>query len=68
VNIALVNELTQLCDRLGTNVWEVVDAASTKPFGFIRFDPGRGGHCLGVDQFYLEFKVREHDFYRRSSS
>jgi UDP-N-acetyl-D-glucosamine dehydrogenase len=65
VNIALVNELAQLCDRLGIDVWEVVDAASTKPFGFMRFDPGpgMGGHCLPVDPFYLAFKAREHDFY-----
>jgi UDP-N-acetyl-D-glucosamine dehydrogenase len=65
VNIALVNELAQLCDRLGIDVWEVVDAASTKPFGFMRFDPGpgMGGHCLPVDPFYLAFKARERDFY-----
>jgi UDP-N-acetyl-D-glucosamine dehydrogenase len=65
VNIALVNELAQLCDRLGIDVWEVIDAASTKPFGFMRFDPGpgMGGHCLPVDPFYLAFKAREHDFY-----
>jgi UDP-N-acetyl-D-glucosamine dehydrogenase len=65
VNIALVNELGQLCDRLGIDIWEVVDAAATKPFGFMRFDPGpgMGGHCLPVDPFYLAFKAREHDFY-----
>jgi UDP-N-acetyl-D-glucosamine dehydrogenase len=65
VNIALVNELAQLCDRLEIDVWEVIDAASTKPFGFMRFDPGpgMGGHCLPVDPFYLAFKAREHDFY-----
>jgi len=65
VNIALVNELAQLCDRLGIDVWEVVDAASTKPFGFMRFEPGpgMGGHCLPVDPFYLAFKAREHEFY-----
>jgi UDP-N-acetyl-D-glucosamine dehydrogenase len=65
VNIALVNELAQLCDRLGIDVWEVVDAAGTKPFGFMRFDPGpgMGGHCLPIDPFYLAFKAREHDFY-----
>jgi len=65
VNIAFVNELAQLCDRLGIDVWEVVDAASTKPFGFMRFDPGpgMGGHCLPIDPFYLAFKAREHDFY-----
>ncbi len=65
VNIALVNELAQLCDRLGVDVWEVVDAAATKPFGFMRFEPGpgMGGHCLPVDPFYLAFKARQHDFY-----
>jgi UDP-N-acetyl-D-glucosamine dehydrogenase len=65
VNIALVNELAQLCDRIGVDVWEVIDAAATKPFGFMRFDPGpgMGGHCLPVDPFYLAFKAREHDFY-----
>jgi UDP-N-acetyl-D-glucosamine dehydrogenase len=65
VNIALVNELAQLCDRLDIDVWEVIDAASTKPFGFMRFEPGpgMGGHCLPVDPFYLAFKAREHDFY-----
>ena len=65
VNIAFVNEMSQLCDRLGIDVWEVIDAASTKPFGFMRFDPGpgMGGHCLPVDPFYLAFKARELDFY-----
>jgi UDP-N-acetyl-D-glucosamine dehydrogenase len=65
VNIALVNELAQLCDRLDIDIWEVIDAASTKPFGFMRFEPGpgMGGHCLPVDPFYLAFKAREHDFY-----
>ena len=52
-------------DRLGIDIWEVIDAASTKPFGFMRFDPGpgMGGHCLPVDPFYLAYKAREHDFY-----
>jgi UDP-N-acetyl-D-glucosamine dehydrogenase len=65
VNIALVNELAQLCDRLGIDVWEVVEAAATKPFGFMRFDPGpgMGGHCLPVDPFYLAFRARQLDFY-----
>ena len=64
VNIALVNELAQLTDRLGVDIWEVVDAASTKPFGFMRFEPGpgMGGHCLPVDPFYLAYKARQHDF------
>ena len=65
VNIALVNELSQLCDRLGIDVWEVIEAAASKPFGYMRFDPGpgMGGHCLPVDPFYLAFKARQHDFY-----
>ncbi len=65
VNIALVNELAMLCDRMGIDVWEVIDAAAPKPFGFMRFEPGpgMGGHCLPVDPFYLAFKAREHDFY-----
>jgi len=64
VNIALVNELAQLTDRLGIDIWEVVDAAATKPYGFMRFEPGpgMGGHCLPVDPFYLAFKARQHDF------
>jgi UDP-N-acetyl-D-glucosamine dehydrogenase len=64
VNIALVNELAVLCDRMEIDVWEVIEAASTKPFGFMRFDPGpgMGGHCLPVDPFYLAFKAREYDF------
>jgi len=64
VNIAFVNELAQLCDRLGIDVWEVVGAAATKPFGFMRFDPGpgMGGHCLPVDPFYLAHKAREIEF------
>ena len=63
VNIALVNELSILCDRMGIDVWEVVDAAATKPYGFMRFDPGpgMGGHCLPVDPFYLTWKAREYD-------
>jgi len=63
VNIALVNELAMLCDRMGIDVWEVVDAASTKPYGFMRFDPGpgMGGHCLPVDPFYLSWRAREFD-------
>jgi UDP-N-acetyl-D-glucosamine dehydrogenase len=65
VNIALVNELAMLCETLGIDIWEVIDAAASKPFGFMRFDPGpgMGGHCLPVDPFYLSFKAREHDFY-----
>jgi UDP-N-acetyl-D-glucosamine dehydrogenase len=63
VNIALVNELAMLADRMGIDIWEVVDAAATKPYGFMRFDPGpgMGGHCLPVDPFYLSWKAREYD-------
>jgi UDP-N-acetyl-D-glucosamine dehydrogenase len=65
VNIALVNELAQLCERMGLDIWEIVDAAATKPFGFMRFEPGPGlgGHCLPVDPFYLSWKARQFDFY-----
>jgi UDP-N-acetyl-D-glucosamine dehydrogenase len=65
VNIALVNELARLCDRMRVDVWEVVEAAATKPFGFMSFKPGPGlgGHCLPVDPFYLSWKAREYDFY-----
>jgi UDP-N-acetyl-D-glucosamine dehydrogenase len=65
VNIALVNELAQLCDRMGIDVWEVVGAAATKPFGFMSFrpGPGLGGHCMPIDPFYLTWKAREYDFY-----
>ena len=64
VNIALVNELAQLCERMDLDVWEVVDAAATKPFGFMRFEPGPGlgGHCIPVDPFYLTWKAREYGF------
>ncbi|HET9221134.1 MAG TPA: nucleotide sugar dehydrogenase [Roseiflexaceae bacterium] len=67
VNIALVNELALLCDRMGLNVWEVVDAAATKPFGFMKFTPGPGlgGHCIPVDPFYLTWKAREFDLTTR---
>ena len=65
VNIALVNELAMLCDRMNIDIWEVVDAASTKPFGFMRFSPGPGlgGHCIPIDPFYLTWKAREFGFY-----
>ena len=61
VNIALVNELAILADRMGIDVWEVIDAAATKPYGFMRFEPGpgMGGHCLPVDPFYLTWRARE---------
>jgi UDP-N-acetyl-D-glucosamine dehydrogenase len=65
INIAFVNEIAQLCDKMGISVWEVIDAASTKPYGFTRFEPGpgMGGHCLPIDPFYLAYKARDHDFY-----
>jgi UDP-N-acetyl-D-glucosamine dehydrogenase len=65
VNIALVNELAQLCERMSIDVWEVVGAAATKPFGFMSFKPGPGlgGHCIPVDPFYLTWKAREYGFY-----
>src|SRR5581483_1283103 len=67
VNIALVNELAQLCDRMGIDVWEVVEAAATKPFGFMSFQPGPGlgGHCIPLDPYYLAWKAREFDFNTR---
>jgi len=64
VNIALVNELAQLCDRMDINIWEVIEAAKTKPYGFMPFypGPGVGGHCIPIDPFYLSWKAREYDF------
>lgn len=64
VNIALVNELTLLCDRMDLNVWEVLDAAFTKPFGIMPFypGPGVGGHCIPLDPHYLEWKAKEYNF------
>lgn len=63
VNIALVNEIAILCHRMGVDVWSVIDAAATKPYGFMRFDPGpgMGGHCLPVDPFYLAWRARQFD-------
>jgi UDP-N-acetyl-D-glucosamine dehydrogenase len=65
VNIALVNELAVLCDRMEIDLWEVIDAAATKPFGFMPFrpGPGLGGHCIPIDPFYLTWKAREYDFH-----
>ncbi len=65
VNIALVNETAILCDRMGVDVWEVIDAAATKPFGYMPFrpGPGLGGHCIPIDPFYLTWKAREYDFH-----
>ena len=67
VNIALVNELAQLCDRMDIDVWEVIGAAATKPFGFMAFQPGPGlgGHCIPLDPYYLAWKAREFDFNTR---
>jgi len=64
INIALVNQVAQLCDRMGLDVWEVVEAAATKPYGFMSFKPGLvGGHCIPVDPYYLAWKAREFDFH-----
>ncbi len=67
VNIALVNQLALLCERMGIDVWEVISAAATKPFGFMRFTPGPGvgGHCIPVDPYYLAWRAREFDFVDR---
>ena len=67
VNIALVNELAQLCQNMGVSVWEVIDAAATKPFGYMPFypGPGVGGHCIPLDPYYLANKAREYDFHTR---
>jgi UDP-N-acetyl-D-glucosamine dehydrogenase len=67
INIALVNQLALLCERMNVDVWEVIDAASTKPFGFMRFNPGPGvgGHCIPVDPYYLAWRAREFDFVDR---
>lgn len=67
VNIALANELAQLCERMGISVWEVIDAAATKPYGYMPFypGPGVGGHCIPVDPHYLAHKAREYDFHTR---
>ncbi len=67
VNIALVNELALLCERMNIDIWEVIEAAKTKPFGFMPFYPGAGvgGHCIPVDPYYLSWKAREFDFYTK---
>jgi UDP-N-acetyl-D-glucosamine dehydrogenase len=67
VNVSLVNELAMLCDKMGIDIWEVIAAASTKPFGFMPFypGPGIGGHCIPLDPFYLEWKAKEYDFATR---
>src|SRR5205814_5847142 len=67
VNIGLVNEIAIICEKLGINVWEVIDAAATKPFGFIRFlpGPGLGGHCIPIDPHYLSWKLKSLDYTAR---
>jgi UDP-N-acetyl-D-glucosamine dehydrogenase len=67
INIAFVNNLALLCERMSLDVWEVIDAAATKPFGFMRFTPGPGvgGHCIPVDPYYLSWRAREFDFIDR---
>ncbi|MCB5279616.1 MAG: nucleotide sugar dehydrogenase [Candidatus Cloacimonetes bacterium] len=67
INIALANEMTVLCDRMGISIWEVIEAAKTKPYGFMAFypGPGVGGHCIPIDPFYLTWKAREYDFHTR---
>ncbi len=67
VNIALVNELAQLCEKVGLSVWEVIEAAATKPYGFLPFwpGPGVGGHCIPLDPYYLASKAREYEFHTR---
>ena len=67
INIAFVNQLALLCERMGLDVWEVIDAAATKPFGFMAFRPGPGvgGHCIPVDPYYLAWRAREFDFVER---
>lgn len=64
VNIALVNHMAMLCDRMGLNIWEIIAAAATKPYGFMSFQPGLvGGHCIPVDPYFLAWKAREYDFH-----
>jgi UDP-N-acetyl-D-glucosamine dehydrogenase len=67
INIGLVNELAIMCERLGVNVWEVIDAAATKPFGFMKFTPGPGlgGHCIPIDPMYLSWKMKEMNYSAR---
>lgn len=67
INIALANEMAILCDRMGIDVWEVIDAAKTKPYGFMAFypGPGLGGHCIPIDPWYLTWKAREYNYHTR---
>lgn len=65
INIGMINELAILCDRMGIDIWEVIDAAKTKPYGFQAFypGPGLGGHCIPLDPYYLSWKAREYGFH-----
>ncbi|MGG1634061.1 nucleotide sugar dehydrogenase [Paenibacillus sp. NRS-1760] len=67
INIAFINEMAMLCDRIGVNIWETIEAANTKPFGFMKFTPGPGigGHCIPLDPVYLSWKAKESNFYSR---
>lgn len=67
INIALANEMAILCNRMGIDIWEVIDAAKTKPYGFMAFypGPGLGGHCIPLDPFYLEWKAKEYDYHTK---
>jgi len=67
VNIGLVNEVALMCDVLDIDVWEVIDASSTKPFGYMRFypGPGLGGHCIPIDPHYLSWKLKSLNYYAR---
>jgi UDP-N-acetyl-D-glucosamine dehydrogenase len=67
INIALVNEMAILCNKMGIDIWEVIDAAKTKPYGFMAFypGPGLGGHCIPIDPFYLTWKAREYNYHTR---
>src|SRR5690606_20592464 len=67
INIGLVNELAMMCERLGVGVWEVIDAAATKPFGFMKFTPGPGlgGHCIPIDPLYLSWKMKSFNYNAR---
>lgn len=67
INIALVNEMAILCERMNIDIWEVIEAAKTKPYGFMAFypGPGLGGHCIPIDPFYLTWKAREYDYHTR---
>jgi len=67
INIAMVNELAIMCERLGVDVWEIIDAAATKPFGFMKFTPGPGlgGHCIPIDPLYLSWKMKAYQYNAR---